>query len=311
MVTHSERAITQNQKPKQFFGGILQRIFAPLCGISSILLLWHLLSLSPDTSLPSPITVINNTRELIINPFFNYGGLNKGLFWLLLASLKRVMFGYLLAVVIGIPIGFLISLNKFLKQAIDPVIQILRPVAPLAWLPLAQAIFLKPNPSAVFVITITAIWPIIFNTALGVQMIPKDYTNVSKILGLSFFENFYKILIPATLPYIFTGLRIAIGLSWLAVIAAEMLLSDDGLGFFIVDAYNSSNISEIILAIIYLGVVGLIKDKRVEIDCIKIQNCQRSDTSIKYSDFSQSSKIPNLILHNPWLKKTRILFSYS
>jgi nitrate/nitrite transport system permease protein len=261
MVLSSKRLLAQNQKPKQFIWQSLKQIFAPLCGIASILIFWYLLSLTPDTSLPSPVAVISNTWELIINPFFNKGGLNKGFFWLILASIKRVMFGYLIAVVIGIPIGFLISLNKFLRDAIDPVIQILRPVAPLAWLPLAQAIFLKPNPSAIFVITITAIWPIILNTALGVQMIPKDYTNVSKILGLSFFENFYKVLIPATLPYIFTGLRIAIGLSWLAVVAAEMLLSDDGLGFFIVNAYNNSNISEIILAIIYLGIVGLILDK--------------------------------------------------
>ncbi|WP_066382324.1 MULTISPECIES: nitrate ABC transporter permease [unclassified Anabaena] len=261
MVVNSNRLLVQHRKIKQLFWGIFQRTFAPLCGIASILIFWYLISLTPNTSLPSPLAVVSNTWELIINPFFNYGGLNKGFFWLILASLKRVIFGYLIAVVIGIPIGFLISLNKFLKDAIDPIIQFLRPVAPLAWLPLAQAIFLKPNPSAIFVITITAIWPIIINTALGVKMIPKDYINVAKILELSFLENFYKILIPATLPYIFTGLRIALGLSWLAVVAAEMLLSDDGLGFFIVDAYNNSNISEIILAIIYLGFVGLSLDK--------------------------------------------------
>lgn len=270
MVVRSKRPLAPNKKPKQIVWGILQQIFAPLCGIASILILWHLMSLTPDTSLPSPFEVISNTWGLIVDPFFNKGGLNKGFFWLILASLKRVMFGYLIAVLIGIPIGFLISLNRFLREAIDPVIQLLRPVAPLAWLPLAQAIFLKPNPSAIFVITITAIWPIILNTALGVKMVPKDYTNVSKILELSFFENFYKVLIPATLPYIFTGLRIAIGLSWLAVVAAEMLLSDDGLGFFIVNAYNNSNISEIILAIIYLGIVGLILDKIMSYIAFKV-----------------------------------------
>ncbi|MGH1394217.1 MAG: nitrate ABC transporter permease [Trichormus sp.] len=270
MVTRAKSSINQNQKTKQFLLGIIQQLFAPLCGIASILIAWHLMSLTPDTSLPSPFEVIGNTWGLIIDPFFNKGGLNKGFFWLILASLKRVMFGYVIAVLIGIPIGFLISLNQFLRDAIDPIIQLLRPVAPLAWLPLAQAIFLKPNPSAIFVITITAIWPIIINTALGVRMIPKDYTNVSKILELSFFENFYKVLIPATLPYIFTGLRIAIGLSWLAVVAAEMLLSDDGLGFFIVNAYNNSNISEIILAIIYLGIVGLILDKIMSYIAFKV-----------------------------------------
>jgi nitrate/nitrite transport system permease protein len=270
MTTRAKSSINQNQKTKQFLLGIIQQLFAPLCGIASILIAWHLMSLTPDTSLPSPFEVIGNTWGLIIDPFFNKGGLNKGFFWLILASLKRVMFGYVIAVLIGIPIGFLISLNQFLRDAIDPIIQLLRPVAPLAWLPLAQAIFLKPNPSAIFVITITAIWPIIINTALGVKMIPKDYTNVSKILELSFFENFFKVLIPATLPYIFTGLRIAIGLAWLAVVAAEMLLSDDGLGFFIVNAYNNSNISEIILAIIYLGIVGLILDKIMSYIAFKV-----------------------------------------
>lgn len=270
MVIRSRRPLAPNQKLQHFFLEILQRSFAPLCGIATILIVWHLMSLIPNTSLPSPFAVIKDTWELIINPFFNYGGLNKGFFWLILASLKRVMFGYLIAVLIGIPLGFLISLNQFLRDAIDPIIQLLRPVAPLAWLPLAQAIFLKPNPSAIFVITITAIWPIIINTALGVKMIPKDYNNVSKILELSFLENFFKVLIPATLPYIFTGLRIAIGLAWLAVVAAEMLLSDDGLGFFIVNAYNNSNISEIILAIIYLGIVGLILDKIMSYIAIKV-----------------------------------------
>ncbi|MEH2252327.1 nitrate ABC transporter permease [Nostoc sp.] len=239
----------------------VKHIVAPVFGITTLLIIWHLLSLNPETSLPSPLRVITDNWDLIRDPFFNKGGNNKGFFWLILASLERVAFGYSLAIIIGISIGFIISLNRFGREAIDPIIQLLRPVAPLAWLPLAQAIFLKPDPSAIFVIFITAIWPIILNTALGVQLIPKDYMNVSKILGLTVFENFLKILLPATLPYIFTGLRIALGLSWLAVVAAEMLLSYDGIGFFIVDAYNNSDISEIILAIIYLGGVGLILDK--------------------------------------------------
>ncbi len=240
---------------------LIKPMVPPVFGIAILLLGWHLLSLNAETSLPSPLKVITDNWELIRDPFFNKGGNNKGFFWLIIASLERVAFGYSLATIVGISIGFIISLNKFIREAIDPIIQLFRPVAPLAWLPLAQAIFLKPDPSAIFVIFITAIWPIILNTTLGVQLISKDYTNVSKILGLTIFENFFKILVPATLPYIFTGLRIALGLSWLAVVASEMLLSYDGIGFFIVDAYNNSDISEIILAIIYLGVVGLILDK--------------------------------------------------
>jgi nitrate/nitrite transport system permease protein len=239
----------------------VKQVFPPVFGITILLIGWHLLSLNAGTSLPSPLKVITENWDLIKDPFFDKGGNNKGFFWLILASIKRVAFGYSLAIIVGISVGFIISLNKFSREAIDPIIQLLRPVAPLAWLPLAQAIFLKPDPSAIFVIFITAIWPIILNTALGVQLIPKDYSNVSKILELTIFENFFKILLPATLPYIFTGLRIALGLSWLAVVAAEMLLSYDGIGFFIIDAYNNSNISEIILAIIYLGGVGLILDK--------------------------------------------------
>lgn len=253
------RSLTGHLIKKLYQG--LKHIFPSICGILILLIIWHLLSLRPDTSLPSPLAVVTNTWDLIKDPFFNKGGNNKGFFWLILASLKRVAAGYSLAILVGIPVGFIISLNRFCKKAIDPIIQILRPVAPLAWLPMAQAVFLKPNPSAIFVIFITAVWPIILNTALGVQMIPKDYINVSKLLGLTIFENFFRILLPATLPYIFTGLRIAIGLSWLAVVAAEMLLSDDGIGFFIVDAYNNANINEIILAIIYLGGVGLVLDK--------------------------------------------------
>ncbi|WP_017651185.1 nitrate ABC transporter permease [Fortiea contorta] len=258
------------EQVKQILVRKTKQIFPSLVGIFCLLIIWHLLSLRPDTSLPSPFTVVTKTWDLIKDPFFYKSGNNKGFFWLILASLKRVALGYLLAAIVGIPIGFVISTNKFFKSAIDPIIQLLRPVAPLAWLPMAQAIFLKPNPSAIFVIFITAIWPVIINTALGVQLIPKDYVNVSRVLGLSIFENFFQILLPATLPYIFTGLRIALGLSWLAVVAAEMLLSDDGIGFFIVDAYNNANINEIILAIIYLGIVGLLLDKIMVYISVKV-----------------------------------------
>ncbi|MEH2153954.1 nitrate ABC transporter permease [Nostoc sp.] len=247
-----------------------KEIIPSVFGIIILLIVWYLISLNPETSLPSPFKVITDTWDLIIDPFFNKGGNNKGLFWLVMDSLGRVVFGYSLAAIVGIFVGFIISLNKFTRLAFDPIIQLLRPVAPLAWLPLAQAIFLKPDPSAIFVIFITAIWPIILNTALGVQLIPRDYTNVSKILEFTIFENFFKILLPATLPYIFTGLRIALGLSWLAVVAAEMLLSYDGIGFFIVNAYNNSDISEIILAIIYLGGVGLILDKMMAYLSLKL-----------------------------------------
>lgn len=239
----------------------LTQILYPLYGIVIFLLSWHLLSLRPDIFLPSPVKVIVDTWDLIRDPFFYKGGNNKGFFWLLLASFNRVIIGFALASIAGIFIGVLISLSNFAKQATDPIIQLLRPIAPLAWLPLAQAVFLKPNPSAIFVIFITAIWPIILNTSLGLQLVPKDYINIAKVLEFNTVETFFKVMLPAALPSIFTGLRIAVGLAWLAIVAAEMLLSDDGLGFFIMNAYNNSDMSGIILALTYLGLIGLLIDK--------------------------------------------------
>ncbi len=152
--------VAYNKKQnKLIFHNLIRKTLLHTSGLIIFLIIWHLLSLRPDTSLPSPFTVVVNTWDLISDPFFNKGGINKGLFWLIIASLKRVMVGFFIAAIVGIPIGFIISLHRFSRQAIDPIIQWLRPVAPLAWLPLAQAIFLKPNPAAIFVISITAIWP--------------------------------------------------------------------------------------------------------------------------------------------------------
>jgi nitrate/nitrite transport system permease protein len=148
-------------------------------------------------------------------------------------------------------------------RALDPIFQVLRTVPPLAWLPLSLAAFQQANPSAIFVIFITAIWPIILNTAEGVRRIPQDYNNVARVLKLSKQKYFFKILLPATVPYIFTGLRIGIGLSWLAIVAAEMLIGGVGIGFFIWDAWNSSRVSDIIVAIVYVGIVGLLLDRLV------------------------------------------------
>jgi nitrate/nitrite transport system permease protein len=148
-------------------------------------------------------------------------------------------------------------------RALDPLFQILRTVPPLAWLPISLAAFQQANPSAIFVIFITAIWPIIINTTEGVRQIPQDYNNVARVLKLSRFKYFFKVLLPATAPYIFTGLRIGIGLSWLAIVAAEMLIGGVGIGFFIWDAWNSSRISDIIIAIVYVGLVGLLLDRLI------------------------------------------------
>jgi nitrate/nitrite transport system permease protein len=207
--------------------------------------------------------VVADTWELITDPFFDRGGLDKGLFWHLSASLQRVALGYALACAAGVALGTLVGQSLWATRGLDPVFQVLRTVPPLAWLPLSLAAFRDGQPSAIFVIFITAIWPIIINTAVGIRNIPQDYRNVAQVLRLNHLEFFWKIMIPAAAPYIFTGLRIGIGLSWLAIVAAEMLIGGVGIGFFIWDAWNSSLISDIIVALIYVGLIGFVLDRMV------------------------------------------------
>ncbi len=241
-----------------------QSIVAPLVAILIFLVVWQLLAFSGLTLLPGPLNVITDerTRELLLYPFYDRGGIDKGLFWQTLASLQRVAIGYLFAAVVGIGLGILVGTSPLMSKALDPIFQFLRTVPPLAWVPIALAALRQNEPAALFVIFITAIWPILINTAVGVKQIPQDYNNVSKVLQLSRREYFFEILLPSTLPYVFTGLRIAIGLSWLAIIAAEIVMSGIvGIGFFIWEAYQNNYISEVILALLYIGTVGLLLDK--------------------------------------------------
>jgi nitrate/nitrite transport system permease protein len=241
-----------------------RKVFAPIIALAILLIIWQVLSAGETPNLPAPLTVLKDTWDpLIINPFYDNGGTDKGLFWQLLASLQRVAVGFSLSAIVGIGLGILIGSNRLMYDALDPIFQVLRTIPPLAWLPISLAAFRQSDPSAIFVIFITAIWPIIINTTVGVQQIPQDYRNVSRVLQLSRVEYFFNILIPSAVPYIFTGLRIGIGLSWLAIVAAEMLVGGVGIGFFIWDAYNSSRLSQIILALIYVGVVGLLLDRLV------------------------------------------------
>jgi nitrate/nitrite transport system permease protein len=247
---------------------VLRGMLPYLVCIGGFLLLWQALSLILGTGrLPGPINVITDTWDPYINqPFFDNGGTSKGLGWQILISLQRVALGYGLAAIVGVAIGGLLGLNRFIGKGFDPVIQVLRTVPPLAWFPISLMVFQNANTSAIFVIFITAIWPIIINTAVGIREIPEDYTNVSRVLRLRKSEYIKNIVIPATVPYVFTGLRIAVGLAWLAIVAAEMLKADGGIGYFIWDAYNAggdSSSSQIILAIIYVGLVGLALDRLV------------------------------------------------
>jgi nitrate/nitrite transport system permease protein len=241
----------------------VRNIVPPLIGLIVLLVIWQVSCSGPKALLPGPIKLVHDTWPLISDPFFDHGGVDKGLFWHIFSSLKRVALGFALSSVVGVLLGVLIGQSSLAYRALDPIFQVLRTVPPLAWLPISLAAFRQADPSAIFVIFITSIWPIILNTAVGVRNIPQDYRNVALVLQLSPVEFFFKIVLPSTVPYIFTGLKIGIGLSWLAIVAAEMLIGGVGIGFFIWDAWNSSLMSEIILALIYVGLVGFMLDRLI------------------------------------------------
>jgi nitrate/nitrite transport system permease protein len=239
------------------------RILPPLVMLALALVVWQVVCARPGATLPSPSRIWADARDLIVDPFFVLGPQDIGLGLRVLTSLQRVAIGYGLASVVGILIGAIIGQSVWAMRGLDPIFQVLRTVPPLAWLPIALAAFRDSQPSAIFVIFITSIWPIIINTAVGIRNIPQDYRNVAAVLRLNHLEFFWKIMIPSAAPYIFTGLRIGIGLSWLAIVAAEMLTGGVGIGFFIWDAWNSSRLSDIIVALAYIGVVGFVLDRIV------------------------------------------------
>jgi bicarbonate transport system permease protein len=241
-----------------------KNIVPPIIGVVGFLLVWQVCSSSQLIKLPGPYDIVANpeTRKYLLFPFFDYGGLNKGLALQTWASFLRVATGYIIAAVVGISTGILVGTSPLIGKALDPLFQFLRTVPPLAWVPIALAALQQNEPAALFVIFITAVWPILINTAVGVQQIPQDYRNVARVLQISRRKYFFKILIPSALPYIFTGLRISIGLAWLAIIAAEIIMSGIvGIGFFIWNAYTNGNVGEVIIALVYIGAVGLILDK--------------------------------------------------
>jgi nitrate/nitrite transport system permease protein len=242
---------------------MVQIVVPPIVVLALLLGGWQLACMGGHSMLPPPSKVLSDTWGLIVDPTFDHGGTDKGLFWHLLASLKRVAIGFGLASVTGIALGVLVGQSTFAYRGLDPIFQVLRTVPPLAWLPISLAAFQNADPSAIFVIFITAVWPVVLNTAVGVRQIPEDYRNVARVLRLNGFEYFFKIMLPASVPYMFTGLRIGVGLSWLAIVAAEMLIGGVGIGFFIWDSWNSSLISEIILALIYVGIVGFLLDRLI------------------------------------------------
>jgi nitrate/nitrite transport system permease protein len=250
-------------KARKIAMDIAAHVLPPLVVVITLLLIWQIAFSGPGASLPPPSTVWKEASDLILDPFFVHGTQDIGLGWRVMVSLERVAIGFGFAAVAGILMGTLVGQSDWAMRGLDPVFQVLRTVPPLAWLPISLAAFRDANPSAIFVIFITAIWPIIINTAVGIRNIPMDYRNVAAVLRLNAFEFFYRIMLPSAAPYIFTGLRIGIGLAWLAIVAAEMLTGGVGIGFFIWDAWNSSRLPDIVVALVYIGLVGFVLDRMV------------------------------------------------
>lgn len=236
-------------------------VFLPFVGLALVLLLWTVLSQTVAADLPSPWRTWQESKMYILRPFFKEGEMNQGLGRLAFYSLVRVVKGYSLSILLGTPLGFLIGLSKRTSQALDPIIQVLRPISPLAWLPLGLVIFQRSEPAALFTIAVCAMWPTVMNTAVGVRSINADYLNVGRVLRLSRSRMFFKIIFPATLPYVFTGWRLSLGIAWLVIVAAEMLTGSPGVGGFLWQEYNSLVYSHILISIVTIGVVGFVLDR--------------------------------------------------
>jgi nitrate/nitrite transport system permease protein len=211
--------------------------------------------------IPDPITVGKAAAKIFADPFYSKGPNDQGIGWNVLSSLKRVGIGFGLAAAVGIPLGFMIGRWRFLSDMAAPIIALLKPVSPLAWLPIGLLVFKAANPAAIYVIFICSLWPMIVNTAVGVRQIPQDYLNVARVLNLSEWKVFTKILFPAVLPYMITGVRLSIGVAWLVIVAAEMLTGGVGIGFWVWDEWNNLKVEHIMIAIFTIGVVGLLLEQ--------------------------------------------------
>lgn len=238
-------------------------VLLPAVGFLGIIILWWFVATFLTDLMPTPAEALRENLDNILHPFYRRGPGNLGLGWLLLASLRRVLIGFGLGAIVAIPTGFLIGISKKAMLAINPIIQIFKPVSPLAWLPISLAIFNLADPSAIFVIFITSLWPTIINTALGVQSVSKDYIDVARVLEMPQWRRITKIILPASLPYIFTGLRISLGIAWLVIVAVEMLTGGVGIGFFVWDEWSRLNLSSVFLAVLVIGLTGLILDYAV------------------------------------------------
>ena len=248
---------TPSRTPVDWRGLALQ-VIPPVLGLALLVGVWALVSISTASSIPGPAETWAQAVELFSDPFYRNGPNDQGVGWNVLMSLERVAVGFGLAALVGIPAGFAIGRFEFLSRMFNPLISLLRPVSPLAWLPIGLLVFKGANPAAIWTIFICSIWPMVINTAVGVQRVPQDYMNVARVLNLSEWKILTKILFPAVLPYMLTGVRLAVGTAWLVIVAAEMLTGGVGIGFWVWDEWNNLNVMNIIIAIFVIGIVGLV-----------------------------------------------------
>ncbi|MBI5785858.1 MAG: nitrate ABC transporter permease [Rhodocyclales bacterium] len=232
----------------------------PLIGLVLLIGVWYLATLKGG-SIPGPGPTWDAAAKLFADPFYSNGPNDQGIGWNVLSSLKRVAIGFGIAAAVGIPLGFLLGRFEFMSRMMDPIISLLRPVSPLAWLPIGLLVLKKADPAATWTIFICSIWPMILNTAEGVRRVPQDYLNVARVLGLPESKVITKILFPAVLPYMLTGIRLSIGTAWLVIVAAEMLTGGVGIGFWVWDEWNNLKVEHIVIAIFVIGIVGLILEQ--------------------------------------------------
>ncbi|MED5620018.1 nitrate ABC transporter permease [Ideonella sp. BN130291] len=237
--------------------GLWLVVLPPVIGIGLLIGVWALLTMN-SASFPTPAATFDAAVKLFSDPFYRRGPNDQGIGWNILNSLQRVALGFGLAALVGIPAGFMIGRFGFLNRMVSPLISLLRPVSPLAWLPIGLLVFKSANPAAIWTIFICSIWPMVINTAVGVQRVPQDYLNVARVLKLSEWSVMTKILLPAVLPYMLTGVRLSVGTAWLVIVAAEMLTGGVGIGFWVWDEWNNLNVPHILIAIFVIGIVGLL-----------------------------------------------------
>ncbi|EPD3810694.1 nitrate ABC transporter permease [Cronobacter dublinensis] len=256
------RAVVRKRRTPRVarLNAIAGHVVPALLGLGLLVIAWQIAAIN-TTGFPTPLSTLDSALTLFADPFYNEGPNDQGIGWNVLASLSRVAVGFGLAALVGIPLGFLIGRFTFLGRMFNPLIALLRPVSPLAWLPIGLLLFQKAEPASSWTIFICSIWPMVINTAEGVKRIPEDYLNVARVLQLSEWTVMRRILFPAVLPAVLTGVRLSIGIAWLVIVAAEMLTGGLGIGFWIWNEWNNLNVENILIAIVIIGVVGLLLEQ--------------------------------------------------